>query len=136
MTDEASVIESVKNVPGVANVIAVGSRRTCDPAPTNTDSDYLVLCGDSEALRTLFALGFNRSTTPAEYAAERENLFDSFLSFRRGDVNLIVTGNPGFFTRFMAATTVAKRLNLLQKADRVALFQAVLYGNSDRENLV
>jgi len=29
----------------------------------------------------------------------------------------------------MAATAVAKSLNLLRKEDRVMLFQAVLYGN-------
>ena len=31
--------------------------------------------------------------------------------------------------RFMVATRLAKRFNLQAKADRVALFQAVLYGN-------
>lgn len=33
------------------------------------------------------------------------------------------------YDRFIAATAVAKRLNLLDKADRIALFQAVLYAN-------
>lgn len=47
----------------------------------------------------------------------------------KGDVNLIVTQDNKFYDRFMAATSVAKRLNLLDKADRIALFQAVLYGN-------
>ena len=48
-------------------------------------------------------------------------------------VNLIVTRNDTFFNRFMAASSVAKRLNLLDKADRVAVFQAVLYGNTTAE---
>ena len=54
----------------------------------------------------------------------------TFWSYTKGDVNLIVTKNPVFFARFLAATSVSKRLNIMKKADRIALFQAVLYGNA------
>jgi hypothetical protein len=42
--------------------------------------------------------------------------------------NLIVTDDLEWHRRFVAATSIAKRLNLMAKADRIALFQAVLYG--------
>jgi len=53
-----------------------------------------------------------------------------FKSYRLDDVNLIVTRQKRFFRKFLAATYVAKVLNLTRKRDRVSLFQAVLYGNS------
>jgi hypothetical protein len=51
-----------------------------------------------------------------------------FVSLRSGDVNLIVTSDARFAARFLVATRLATQLNLLNKNDRVALFQAVLYG--------
>lgn len=77
----------------------VGSRITCDPAPIDTDQDYL-------------------AQVPM-----------SFQSFTLGKLNLIITFDPEFYRRFLAATGMAKHLNLLSKDDRVMLFQAVLYGN-------
>lgn len=47
---------------------------------------------------------------------------------RRGNINVIVTPEMEFFDRFMAATELARRFNLMEKVDRIALFQAVLYG--------
>lgn len=52
-----------------------------------------------------------------------------FNSWRRGDVNLIVTTDPQFARKHRAANKVCKALNLMAKADRVLVFQAVLYGN-------
>lgn len=65
------------------------------------------------------------------YAADALNpgTKSRFQSFRCDDVNLIVTVDSEFYNRFVAATSVAMRLNLLEKSDRIALFQAVLYGN-------
>jgi hypothetical protein len=53
------------------------------------------------------------------------------LKHPRDDVNLIATSDGDFFRRFLAATQVCIRLNLMNKEDRIALFQAVLYGNRD-----
>jgi len=100
----------------------VGSRVTCDPPPTNTDEDYLILVAanrfaalEVEVVGQGFALGGSR-------------VGDEFRSYKLEAVNLIVTTKAEFFDRFMAATSVAQRFNLLDKADRIALFQAVLYG--------
>lgn len=102
----------------------VGSRITVNPTPQNTDIDYLALLGwFSDAEHVLKRSGFFLETR-TDYGS-----MTHFRSWRKGDVNIIVTYRRSFFDAFMAATHVAKRLNLREKADRVALFQAVLYRN-------
>lgn len=101
----------------------VGSRVTVQPAPRHTDADYLVLTGWLTPVRgAMIRDGFASETR--DYGS-----LAGFTSWRKGEVNIIVTRSPTFFKAFMAATHVAKRLNLREKADRIALFQAVLYRN-------
>lgn len=110
----------------------VGSRITCDPAPENTDQDYLVLVGEDaqEFIVAMTEYGFDVELGEG-YAEDALNGGEDnrFQSYRMDDVNLIATVDEDFYDRFVAATTVAKRFNLLDKTDRIALFQAVLYGN-------
>lgn len=107
-----------------------GSRVTCSPAPTDTDRDYLVeiVSNASENVGSivnhLSGYGFEW-----EGGEHYQDAASTFMSWRRGDTNLIVTADPTFADRHRAATAVCKRLNLLNKQDRIALFQAVLYGN-------
>ena len=106
-----------------------GSRVTCDPAPTDTDRDYLVVVPSGEVhvadvVSFLSGLEFNWEGSE-HYQGQ---IGGDFISFRKDDTNLIVTSNPSFADRHRAATHVCKRLNLMNKRDRIALFQAVLYG--------
>jgi hypothetical protein len=105
-----------------------GSRATCNPAPTDTDEDYLVevpwtFWGGGRIKETLVSAGFR--TNNKEYGGQR----GSFTSWRKDDINLIVTTNAEFAQKHRLATYVCKTLNLLRKADRVLVFQAILYGN-------
>ena len=107
-----------------------GSRVTCNPAPTDTDQDYLVEVKDdintiSEVVNRLQSFGF-RWEGGEHY---QQAMTGDFMSWRREDQNLIVTANAAFAERHRTATMVCTRLNLLKKDDRIALFQAVLYGN-------
>lgn len=110
----------------------VGSRVTCNPAPTDTDQDILVLVSDMWGFRDYILDGSDpygldgSMILDSQFPLEAD---DRFSSYSKGDVNLIVTEDPVFYQKFIAASSVAKRLNLLQKPDRLALFQAVLYGN-------
>jgi len=119
----------------------VGSRVTCDPPVMDTDEDFLVYINDpvkSLAFIDDFIAGngwrFDGSAIFDYEVGPDEN----FKSYSKDGVNLIVTRNEMFYKRFMAATSVAKYLNLLNKYDRIGLFQAVLYGNEwfpfDRKN--
>lgn len=113
----------------------VGSRVTCDPPPVDTDQDVLVLTDEllwrgymSPYLeQTGFIVGGSDCGDQALYLASNDMTFQSFT---HGELNLIVTFSQQFYDRFVAATAVAKALNLLEKVDRIMLFQAVLYGNA------
>lgn len=112
----------------------VGSRVTCDPAPTDTDEDILVLTtaqlwGDLSAILEVDKFEKGGSDCGDQSGYLQANAL-RFQSFTLGVLNLIITFDPEFYRRFMAATGVAKRLNLLDKTDRIVLFQAVIYGNA------
>ena len=116
-------------------VTAVGSRVTCNPPPTSTDRDWLVLIDAAkfdffaaELLADGWEVGGSMIPNDENYLPEVVR-FNSFTKTIDGTPeNLIVTASPEFHKRFLAASAVAKRLNLLDKGDRIALFQAVLYG--------
>lgn len=119
----------VLNQPGILWE-PVGSRVTCNPAPTNTDADYLVYTGDPYVLRDkVLEAGYEIGGSLLLDANSPLEGNDRFSSYTKGEINLIVTSDEAFYKRFLAASSVAKRLNLLKKEDRIALFQAVLYGN-------
>ncbi|QIW87550.1 hypothetical protein Ab1vBOLIVR4_gp33 [Agrobacterium phage OLIVR4] len=106
-----------------------GSRVTCNPPPTDTDRDYLVevkrYADFEQAVEIIMENGFH----PEGSDHYRNSDFD-FQSWRFGEINLIVTYKDWFATRHRAATTVCKSLKLMDKADRIALFQKILYGVS------
>jgi len=110
--------------PSMDNAIPVGSRVTCDPAPSGTDEDWLVLASP-RAGDKLQEAGFSQDGSPQFYTGNDNG---GFRSWRRGDLNVITTESREFFDRFETASDLAKRFNLLAKPDRIALFQAVLYG--------
>lgn len=114
-------------------ITPVGSRVTCKPAPTDTDQDWLVFVREEKfdalaqkLLGESWEVGGSLIPNDENHLSKHER----FNSFTFGIDNLIVTCSEDFHMRFLAASSVAKRLNLLAKDDRIALFQAVLYGNS------
>lgn len=97
----------------------VGSRVTCNPPPTDTDCDILIL--------TPSLTDFCQ--TAIDYGWEHGGSFsssDDWMSLRKDEFNLIVTGEIEFWDYFIAATHEAKRLNLMQKRERVALFDSMI----------
>ena len=121
-----------------------GSRVTCNPPPMNTDEDYLVFVDAQYEGTKLVKDGFQRlfeleqylKSSGWEMGGSLPNDMATaippearFCSWTLNELNLIITCSPEFFRRHQTATGLAKRFNLLEKADRIALFQAVLYGN-------
>jgi hypothetical protein len=117
--------ELAKVLAVARNVKPIGSRRTCNPAPTDTDDDYLVLvslldCGDIYKWTPGgSAMADPRSNPSTAYG---------FSSFRMGEINIIVTTSELFFERFSEATDICRAWNLLEKTDRIAVHHAALYG--------
>jgi len=102
-----------------------GSRFICDPAPTHTDDDYIVMATPANLnsiLTVLKRAGFEINTD-----AELYKDLPEFWALRKGIFNVVVTGEHVFYERFVAATLLAKERNLLLKDDRIALFRAILY---------
>ncbi len=111
----------------------VGSRITCVPPPSDTDADYLILSKSGcweDVLSWLHLNGWELDGSQVDNPYDPNSSEELFQSFSYNEINLIVTPSEVFNARFLAATSVARRLNLLNKDDRIALFQAVLYGNA------
>lgn len=120
-----------------AKVEPCGSRVTCSPAPTDTDEDYLVELPNTDSVRSDMSSLMSDYEFRLEGCTEHYNnaTASGFTSWRRDDINFIITSDKEFARRHRAATYVCKRLNLLNKRDRIALFQAVLYGNQATHGL-
>lgn len=98
-----------------------GSRYICNPAPTDTDNDTVILVNGFYDWPTLLEKDGWVRCTEGEYIGHDSE----FLAFRKGEENYIVTEDPQFYSSYVKATEGAKALNLLNKEDRIALFQAV-----------
>lgn len=106
-----------------------GSRVTVYPAPRNTDADFLIEIQQAEVsgmVARLASEGFKWEGATEHYQDVAGN---TFMSWRKGEVNLIVTSNGDFAAKHRVATALCKRLNLLDKQDRIAVFKAVLYAS-------
>ncbi len=103
-----------------------GSRVICKPPPVDTDEDWVCFSHRyQKAIDGLESEGFVSEGHPEFYTGNDRG---NFRSLRRGRLNLILTDQLEFFNLFVSATELARRFNLRNKADRIALFQVVLYG--------
>lgn len=116
-----------------------GSKYICNPPVEDTDEDYIVFVAPkyfediiNEALDN--GCDFDGSDiSPAEDDVNVREFDFPWNSVRDGDKNYIITSSKEFYNKFVNATKLAKCLNLLDKNDRIRLFQAVLYDNYDWE---
>lgn len=118
--------EWLANCPSFMEVYAVGSRRTCDPAPMDTDDDYLIYSFNDLELDKTYA-----SLAPLGWVEDRVGRYrmgqgkGQFISYRKEDKNLIVSSEYSFVEKFLLASSVAKAHNILSKTARIACFDMV-----------
>lgn len=104
---------------GFRRVQHVGSRVTCNPVPENADFDILLLAKNSRKYcEFLESKGFKLTN---------EGYEGPFLNVKKDKFDLIITQDETFYKKFLLATEVCEKLNLLNKLDRVSLFQSILY---------
>ena len=110
---------------------STGSNYICNPPVTNTDIDFLLLIGeDIDESELLDFLEDNDFEQGGSRPVDDWSLTDfNFVSYKRGNLNFIITADKVFYDKFVYATKIAKLLNLVDKDQRVKLFQAVLYDN-------
>lgn len=116
----------------VEKAFLTGSREICSPPVMDTDIDVMVKVRSKRFATALRKNGWEVFDKRGDKYAKSQNPNDHdnwFVSCRNGPVNIIYTESWPFFNKFHAAHRVAKRLNLTDKRDRIALFQAVLYAN-------
>ena len=116
--------------------IHTGSRVICNPPVLDTDDDYLLLV-DIELTKALqeklYADGFKLGGSGIRFKSlkefpdiesiERDN--GVFNSFKKDNLNIIVTASHEYFENFVKATFLCRRLNLTNKEDRVEVFQSI-----------
>jgi len=101
-------------------VALTGSSYICNPPVTDTDIDYTLYSHNWDKLDDWCEQNYFK-TNWEDYA------IDEFRSYKRGVINLIVTNDATFYKRFVKATELAKQLNLLDKQQRIDLFDFVMY---------
>lgn len=125
----------IKDFPSdlVRSYERVGSQVTCNPPPplAESDIDWLVYVwhGDFEQFTCqLLNDGWKIGGSKPEHW-DAATGFNSFTKEIDGvKENVIGTADYNFFCRFNRATILATKFNVLKKADRIELFQAILYG--------
>ena len=109
-----------------SGIYATGSAVICNPPVTNTDKDFIICAiNPGNLIEFLDHNGFKISHNEG-YDFNPDS---GITCLRRLNINLVVTGDYEFYLKFVNATILAKKLNLLEKSQRIALFQYVLYGN-------
>ena len=103
-----------------------GSAYIC-PTATYNDLDFVMHLEEAQVgtYRQLLLVDGWESCTAAEYPDRYESGWEAF---RKGQWNLILCWNATQYLRWLAATELAKVLNLTAKEERAGLFQAVRDG--------
>lgn len=108
-------------------IYQTGSSVICNPPVIDTDIDYIIYTNEDIKLDTFLKCeGFIESCKDRE---EYDLTDEGFYCYRKENINLITTTSFPFYLKWVTATKLAKKLNLLNKEDRITLFQFVLYGN-------
>lgn len=116
-----------KYIRYVQDYFPSGSRVICNPPPTDTDEDWAVYFSSHQSrqafIKVLLEDGFVHD------GKNYENDTTSFASYRKDELNLILFTNAQEYSRYKLATKAATALNLLNKDDRIALFQIIRDAN-------
>lgn len=103
----------------------VGSRVVCNPPPTDTDQDILVLVNRDNLSLMMSELRANRWIEQGGYGTMTD--FDSWKKVEGGELlNIILTYKEDWFDLFMQATEICRENNYLKKEDRIKCFDKVM----------
>ena len=132
-----NIVSKVSRLQG--RILPTGSRVICNPAPTDTDEDWVIQVTNLERLQLfrdfLTEDGWEHNVVEQyeghmDFFSEEGELsgFASFKKFVDGTIyNILLVGSHAAFRLWTTATGLAKAMNLTKKSERVDLFRAILY---------
>lgn len=108
-----------------------GSRTICDPPPEDTDLDILALAWSEptwwEVREKLgkedWGIGGSNWDDTWSSDLAKKPYYAQWCSWRLDELNICLTFSEDFYNINSRANAEAKRLNVLQKKDRIALFE-------------
>ena len=107
-----------------SNTFPTGSNYICNPPVTNTDIDQMFLVYNlEETKKTLLKDGWTLCGHDA--IDQYPEGYDDWYALRKDNLNALITNNMDYYLKFYEATETAKKLNLLDKKDRIELFQKI-----------
>lgn len=119
----------IRSLNNVADYALVGSA-TYLPYPNDIDFAVLLTEG-ANAIDYVGAL--SRDKFEWELCGDYDGVDGKWHAVRKGNLNLIITHDPKFFTGFKIAMEVCKALRLVHKMDRIAVCQIVRDGRMASE---
>jgi len=102
-----------------------GSSVICNPPVTNTDIDFMFYTRDMAKFEAhLLKQGWKEC---GEYDVNTE----SWKAYRKDNLNYLLTDDNCYYEKFETATKLATKLNLLDKQQRITLFNFITEGELD-----
>ena len=99
-----------------------GSNYICNPPVTNTDIDTMYLVYNLQEAHHCLIRNNWEPCLSEDKKDTYQDLNISMLAYRQGIHNALITESEAYFLDFYKATEEAKKLNLLNKEDRIKLF--------------
>jgi len=113
----------------VAIQFLTGSREICNPPVMNTDIDICVrVLGEPGITEEQQILGFKHYLRERGWTQHGDYPDSDTESWKKDEYNIILHKTELSYNLWYVATQVAKKLNLLNKEDRIMLFDAVIGG--------
>lgn len=126
--------------PRIKAAHPTGSRYICNPPVTTTDEDWIILTDDAQTfVYTAQQVGWYSSDEGYQYPRSEDDgeaPDPQFKSIRCKDLNFIVISDAEYYDKYVGATELAKKYNLLSKVDRIQLFHLVLDGELLSEEFI
>ena len=107
-----------------------GSRFICASVYDDKDWDYLLQVKNIESEVSALVGYLHEEDFKFDHGEHYQlGIGSTFLSFRKDQINFLVSSNADWCNKHRIATKLSKKLKLEKKEDRIAVFQALLYGN-------
>jgi hypothetical protein len=96
-----------------------GSRFTCSPPILDTDEDWIChIQKDAKGFERAYLVEGMLVDEGFETSEDQGENYPDCISYRKGDINIIVVYDDWVYKNWVKATQVCKYLNLLKKEDR------------------